>query len=354
MDVVSTQLVPQKQEILNEIFDDFYNPTADGCLGPCYAVTRENLLEYGSKPLCYKIIDDVDWALWKEKCVRKSTKDSNPSFSLLMCPRQEIRDESEELEHCSLTLATLPVERSKFKDIAACLYVPSVFFEMIRIRNRSGFTKLEGIVEDQECHAYIFVVDSSLEGFTAISITYFPASKQVYGLFMGYYDNYVRYMATQLCRNRHFTHNPFALISSFLDIERFYRFQQVSNMISRSDDKIHRSQLDSHDTNDQSKAFYDLHHELGELTAHLRKWKLQLNRVLLSCPKLQYEWVSTRPRTGFLLQPEDFIMQLQEKYEQQIMPCERSMEEIALAFQRELAKGVRNKTPEEASIASNE
>ncbi|KAJ4269512.1 hypothetical protein NW762_001173 [Fusarium torreyae] len=354
MDVVSTQLVPHEEEILNEIFDDFSNPTADGCLGPCYTVTRENLLEYERKPICYKIIDDVDWALWKENCVQKPTKDSSPSFSLLMCPRQEIRDESGKLKRRSLALATLPVERRKFKDIAACLYVPSVFFEMIRICNRSGFTKLEGIVEDQECHAYIFVVDSSLEGFTAISITYFPASKQVYGLFMGYHDKYVRYMTTELCRNRHFTHNPFALISSFLDIERFYRFQQVSNTISRSDRKIHHSQLDSHDTNDQSKAFYDLHHELGEVTTQLKMWKLQLNRVLLSCPKLQYEWVSTRPRTGFLLRPEDFIMQLQEKYELQIMRCERSMQKLTLAFQRELAKGVRNKIPEEASTASNE
>ncbi|KAF5014012.1 hypothetical protein FDECE_42 [Fusarium decemcellulare] len=271
---------------------------------------------------------------------------SKPSFTLLMCPRKEINpEEYPGVKHYRQALSWLPIQTTKFKDVSVRMHVPAIFLDMIR-RPRTVFKKLTSSVKGQACEVYLLSVDSILDHFTAMSITYFPKTQQVFGLFLGYSDlEDVTGMTSRLFQNRGFIENPFVLISAFLELERKHRFRQVDNMTDGLRSKIsqgHHVVRDSHTQGpgaDDRETFYELYNQVGVLRTQLTMWTAQLKKLLLVCPTMPV--FNTLGTEGFVLSPEDYITEVKEIFEEGIMRCENVMQATSLAFQKDLAEVAR-------------
>ncbi|RSM12427.1 hypothetical protein CEP52_002439 [Fusarium oligoseptatum] len=146
------------------------------------------------------------------------------------------------VQHYRMALSWIPIQKAKFKDVLTRMHVPSVFMDMVK-RPRTVFKKLKSSVQGQPCEVYILSVDSILTQYTAMSVTYFPKTQQVFGLFLGYGSpDDVTNMASKLFNNRAFVNNPFVLVSAFLELERKHRLRQVDNMVDGLRIKISKGQ----------------------------------------------------------------------------------------------------------------
>lgn len=173
--------------------------------------------------------------------------------------------------------------------------------------------------------------------YTAMSVTYFPNTQQVFGLFLGYGSpDDVTNMASKLFNNRGFIDNPFVLISAFLELERKHRLKQVDDMIDGLRIKIskgqHLQKPDEENSDDQPETFYELYNQVGVLRSQLNMWKLQLDKLLSVCPNLSA--FSTLGTEGFVLEPADYVTEVREIFEESAMRCENVMQATSLAFQK--------------------
>mgnify|MGYP006949415295 CR=1 FL=1 len=184
---------------------------------------------------------------------------------------------------------------------------------------------------------YILSVDSILTQYTAMSVTYFPNTQQVFGIFLGYGSpDDVTNMASKLFNNRGFIDNPFVLISAFLELERKHRLKQVDDMIDGLRIKISKGQHiqkpDEETSDDQPETFYELYNQVGVLRSQLNMWKLQLDKLLSVCPNLPV--FNTLGTEGFVLEPADYVTEVREIFEESAMRCENVMQATSLAFQK--------------------
>ena len=127
-------------------------------------------------------------------------------------------------------------------------------------------------------------VDKRLDDFTAMCITYFPKSQQVFGLFLGYNsESDVADMTQRLLFNKDLIYNPFVLISTFLELEKNRRFIQTKSMI----DQLWGA-FDQHliSPGVQKTAFADRYGQVGILKANLLIWASVLDNVLEICHEL--------------------------------------------------------------------
>ncbi|KAF7558849.1 hypothetical protein G7046_g5316 [Stylonectria norvegica] len=174
-----------------------------------------------------------------------------------------------------------------------------------------------------------------------MNVTYFPNTKQVYGLFLGYSSaEDVTDMETRLHRNKDYIHNPFVLISAFLELEQKHRFAQVDHMVDALETKIeeghhifqHRRGHRRSPAENMQDTFYYLYTRVGTLRTQLNVWKSQLAK-LLDCKSLHT--IAPLPAAaGFMIQPEDYIKDVQESFEGSIMRCENVLQSMSLAFQK--------------------
>ncbi|RSL97322.1 hypothetical protein CDV31_013087 [Fusarium ambrosium] len=264
-----------------------------------------------------------------------------------MCPRKEISEgdpkEFARVQHYRMALSWIPIQKGKFKDVLTRMHVPSIFMDMVK-RPRTVFKKLKSSIQGQPCEVYILSVDSILTQYTAMSVTYFPKTQQVFGLFLGYGSpDDVTNMASKLFNNRAFVNNPFVLISAFLELERKHRIRQVDNMVDGLRTKISKGQhiqkSNKETSDDQPETFYELYNQVGVLRSQLNMWKLQLDKLLIACPTLPpFNTLSTE---GFMLEPTDYVTEIREIFEESAMRCENVMQATSLAFQKELAEVAR-------------
>lgn len=181
-------------------------------------------------------------------------------------------------------------------------------------------------------------MDSILTQYTAMSVTYFPNTQQVFGLFLGYGSpDDVTGMASKLVNNRGFIENPFVLISAFLELERKHRLKQVDDMVDGLRIKISKGQHiqrpeDEESSDDHPETFYELYNQVGVLRSQLNMWKLQLDKVLSTCPDLPV--FNTLSTEGFVLEPAGYVTEMREIFEESAMRCENVMQATSLAFQK--------------------
>ncbi|KAF4970140.1 hypothetical protein FSARC_2737 [Fusarium sarcochroum] len=343
----------------DETFRHFNEPAPDERPNYCFAITGEALRTvhtpqdwflivftdrtvFKEPPSYRRIENERDWTSWKTDCAPAVIPGiSKPSFSLL---KNSHGDDGTNLKHYPQTLSWLPVSADKTKDIATSMYVPAAFFDLIR-RPRTVFTKLESFVQGQKCEVYVFSVNPALGHSTAINVTYFPDTQQVFGVFMGYNDREdFEDITAHLFLNRRFVENPFALILAFLEFEKKHRFAQIDYLVDKLSDKIARYQRASQEADDQSETIHELYSRVGTLTTQLKMWKMQLDKLLPLCPRITPRREYTMERGGFWLRPEDYIAELQDVYEEGIMRCENSMQTVALAIQVNLVEVMHNKT----------
>ncbi|KAL2687795.1 hypothetical protein Neosp_005364 [[Neocosmospora] mangrovei] len=267
-----------------------------------------------------------------------------------MCPRKEITDADPKVfsrvQHYRMALSWIPIPKTKFKDVLTRMHVPSVFMDMVK-RPRTVFKKLKSSVQGQPCEGkpsssvfatslltspvYILSVDSILTQYTAMSVTYFPNTQQVFGLFLGYGSpDDVTNMTSKLFSNRGFVDNPFVLISAFLELERKHRLKQVDDMIDGLRIKISKGQhiqKSDETSDDQPETFYELYNQVGVLRSQLNMWKLQLDKLLNVCPHLPT--FKTLGTEGFVLEPADYVTEVREIFEESAMRCENELAEVA-------------------------
>lgn len=170
-----------------------------------------------------------------------------------------------------------------------------------------------------------------------MSVTYFPKTQQVFGLFLGYGSpDDVTTMTSKLFNNRAFVNNPFVLVSAFLELERKHRLRQVDNMVDGLRIKISKGQhiqkSNKETSDDQPETFYELYNQVGVLRSQLNMWKLQLDKLLLACPALPP--FNTLGTEGFMLEPADYVIEIREIFEESAMRCENVMQATSLAFQK--------------------
>lgn len=172
-------------------------------------------------------------------------------------------------------------------------------------------------------------------------ITYFPGSRQVFGLFLGYdpRSKDVEDMTTRLRRNRDFIEDPFALLVAFLEIEQKHRRAQVDGMVSAVLERIendHRAVRDPRyedctlERGKQQDSSYHLYRRFGTLRAHLEVWKAQLHKLLLVCRPVS----GALAPGGILLTAKGYIEEVQETLEERISLCDNVSFSLTLAFQK--------------------
>lgn len=169
-----------------------------------------------------------------------------------------------------------------------------------------------------------------------MSITYFPESRQVFGLFLGFdSQSVIKDMTRRLHKNREYIDNPFVLIFAFLELEKIQRFLQVDKMIDALRDAITKSQEPNrvnHQTEGHQDKFCTLFTQVDALKTQLKIWTFQFDKILQICPRLP---MFKRPgEEGFLLSPDECIQVLKEAFEERIMRCEGIQDATSLAFQK--------------------
>ena len=278
-----------------------------------------------------------------------------------MCPRRDPDPNVPDVED-RLALSCMPASRERFRDILTRMHIPDVFLDTI-FRPRAAFKKLYTSVEDQDCEGivytqtrdwaalliwvlvYILCVDSILKNYTAMCITYFPHSQQVFGLYLGYDDSSqevkddVTDMISRLLKNEEFLDNPFVLISAFLEIEKKHRLRQVDNIVNRLQNKINNSQQALRgsrslrlENGEQQRDFYTLYTQIGNLKLQLAIWKSQLDKLLAVCCDLPE--LRPKRKSGFVIKPEDYVQSVKESFEESYLRCENVLQTMSLAFQK--------------------
>lgn len=168
-----------------------------------------------------------------------------------------------------------------------------------------------------------------------MSITYFPESRQVFGLFLGFDSQRdVEEMTLRLRKNRGYIDNPFVLIFAFLELEKTQRFLQVDYMIDeliniRGSQEPNR---ENHQADGHQDKFCTLFTKVGALKTQLKIWTFQFDKILQICPQLPV--FKPVGEEGFLLSPDACIRGLKEAFEERIMRCEGIQGNISLAFQK--------------------
>lgn len=192
---------------------------------------------------------------------------------------------------------------------------------------------------------FILCVDSILKNHTAICITYFPNSRQVFGLYMGYttgeegYIGDVPDMISRLVQNRDFLDNPFLLISAFLEIDQKHRFKHVNDMVNESYKRLRSAPgLESHGSTSLQDEIrtratsHDFNSRLGTLRMQLSIWSVQLQRLLVACEKLpEFDQEATE---GIMLDPQVYITGVIDTYEEHVLRCDSMLKVMSLAFQK--------------------
>ncbi|KAH6984589.1 hypothetical protein BKA56DRAFT_581231 [Ilyonectria sp. MPI-CAGE-AT-0026] len=252
-----------------------------------------------------------------------------------MCPRKLLlQHESIDQRHL---LSFMPAPRNRFRQILQHMHVPGIFLHTIN-RPRTSFKMLHSSIQGQKCEVYILCVDSILSNYTAMSITYFPKSRQVFGLFLGF-DSHtdIEDTALRLRKNRGYIDNPFVLIFAFLQLEKFQRFLQVDNMINEvlNIKWSQKSNRENHPAEGHQDRFCSLFSRVDFVKTQLKIWTFQFDKILQICPQLPV--FKPAGDEGFLLSPDACIRGLKEAFEERIMRCEGIQGDISLAFQKDLA-----------------
>lgn len=187
---------------------------------------------------------------------------------------------------------------------------------------------------------FVLCIDSILQNHAAICITYFPKSRQVYALYLGYSSRQdVLDMTARLVKNRDHTNSPFVLIAAFLEIERKHRVKQIDEMVNIYSQKLQPSQSSLNSTPHRAPAIgktsgssQDFNSRLGTLKAQLTIWTSQLKKV--SAARDRFPELNLTRAGGFLLDPQDYVNDMIETYEEGIMKCENILKVMSLAFQK--------------------
>lgn len=257
-----------------------------------------------------------------------------------------------------MDLSAIPTTKDKFVDILTSLHIPDIFLDIV-MRPRGVFKYLQSSVNDQPCEGiqsplngnpilivrivFILCIDSILQNHTAMCITYFPKSRQVYALYLGYSSRLdVSDMVARLVKNRDHTNNPFVLIAAFLETERKHRLKQIDEMVNIYSQKLQpqpgflkqRTLSISKDGREMSESSQDFNSRLGTLKTQLTIWTSQLKKISAACDKFpEFKPRSTR---GFLLDPRDYVNDMIETYEEGAMKCDNILQIMSLAFQKVL------------------
>lgn len=168
-----------------------------------------------------------------------------------------------------------------------------------------------------------------------MSITYFPKSRQVFGLFLGF-DSHTDIEDTilRLRKNRGYIDNPFVLIFAFLQLEKYHRFFQVDDMINEVLNIKWSQKYDreNHQAKSPQDRFCTLFSQVDFVKTQLKMWTFQFDKILQICPQLpEFKPVGEE---GFLRSPDACIRGLKEAFEERIMRCEGMQGDISLLFQK--------------------
>lgn len=81
-----------------------------------------------------------------------------------------------------------------------------------------------------------------------------------------------------------------------------------------------------------SESSQDFNSRLGTLKTQLTVWISQLNKVSAACDK--FPEFNPKRAGGFLLDPQDYVDDMIETYEEGIMKCDNILQVMSLAFQK--------------------
>ena len=235
------------------------------------------------------------------------------------------------------------------------MHVPGIFLDTI-YQPKSIFRKVKGTIKLQDCEGilkaaivsfiviftntstvYIFCVDKSLDDISAICITYFPKSQQVFSVYLGHAsDAEVTDMTTRLLKNQDYIYDPFVLISAFLEVEKNHRFLQVEKILDKIGMGVTEAWClgfgDGWKLRDHQRGIAENFAVVGRLRTNLVIWNSVLDEVLDMCPGLPAS--EPRTRDGFMISPREHIKLLKASYEQVILRSENFLQIASLAFQQ--------------------
>lgn len=187
-------------------------------------------------------------------------------------------------------------------------------------------------------------VDSSLTNHTAICITYFPDSHQIFSIYMGYNsEKDVGDITSRLLRNREFIRNPFILIACFLEIEKRHRVAQVNKLVTdvrsrtyeMSNQKTHtklQRRSDDDRENTQKEELYDFSKVFSNVKMQLITWIYQLEKLQKVCG--EFPEFPTTPIHGFWMDPEEYVADTVEMFNENKIRCDRFLQDLSLLFQK--------------------
>ncbi|CAM1509030.1 Fc.00g027690.m01.CDS01 [Cosmosporella sp. VM-42] len=271
----------------------------------------------------------------------------DPSASS-MFPRRYLDPKYQEMMDDRLALSSVPVSTGRFLEVLKQMHVPSIFLDTI-YRPKSLFRKFNGSVGFQACEVYILCVDSILKNFTAMCITYFPQSQQVFSVYLGYAsDADVTDMTSRILGNKDFIYNPFVLISAFLELEKAHRVMQVDDKFGQLLRSGETGGPGLIEPGEQSSAFAENYQDVGVLKTYLLVWISVLDNVSAVCPALPVY----RPpmKDGLMISPGEYIKALKDSYEQMVLRSENYLQTASLNFQLAQADSARR----DAKIAIND
>ena len=141
---------------------------------------------------------------------------------------------------------------------------------------------------------YNLCVNSDLRNHTAICITCFPNSHQVFGLYLRFEsEEDVANIVSRLAKNRDHPTNPFVLIIAFLEIEKRHRLHQVNDMVNElqgidwaAEQNSPRRKPVTLEEGQKQHEFHDLNIRFGILRSQLTIWTTQLKKLLRACDSL--------------------------------------------------------------------
>ena len=184
---------------------------------------------------------------------------------------------------------------------------------------------------------YILCVDSILVNHTAICLTYFPDTKQLFGVFLGCEPRDIRHIKSRIARGQHLLSNPFLFLAIFIELEKKHRFEDVDKRVDDLEIKMKgldkpslfspKSLLSEQDPGNLVKLYL----KLSRLKVELTTWNGQLQNMQ-SCTEFFSSLIKDQAAKS-AFNPWDYLSRTMNSFNEKILRCETVMEGTSLAFQ---------------------
>ncbi|KUJ21420.1 uncharacterized protein LY89DRAFT_433164 [Mollisia scopiformis] len=287
-----------------------------------------------------------DWATWfddKESLYDLEMPQKAASFLFFkrdVAPDNLPSDDANILQH-------IPVDEVSFRLIVDNFHIHRAFPILLE-NGAASFSRIPCKIGGRECKVYTLRVEEKMEKHTAITITYFPKTKdlesKMYALVLGLNDQEIIKAFGQLRAASGNLFSPFTLMKIFLELERNTRLKFVSDKVTLLETLVDiygglpvtmgraTPKPGTYDhRGDDSHGLLNLFLEVGYAKGGIAAWKAQL----FGMKKSIKEFRAMSSPTSQEIDPSDYLSRLIEDYHVQIHKCDVLLQAIPLAFQRD-------------------